>query len=189
MATAYTPPRNGVLFSVAYAEAIETANIKYAMLETFELHHPAFMQDGAHYVPRIVNDYVNFNAVLESTAIANPGEAVDFIACTVDATGPDESDSGAAPAVSISIDGVSSILAQQLDLATAALDPVLMTIRIYASNDPSAPAVLPVTTMTLRDVVVGETRVTARAVYFDATNQPFPRGEYRRSTHPGLSAR
>ena len=189
MATAYLPPRNGVTFSVAYAEAIETATVKRVMLETFELHHPAFLQDGVHYVPRVVNDFQDFNCVLEATAIANPGEAVTFTACAVDASGPDETESGEAPSVSISIDGVSSILAKQLDLATAALDPVRMTLRIYASDDPSAPAVLPVITMTLRDVVVGETRVTARALFFDATNQTFPRGEYTRAKHPGLSAR
>ena len=159
------------------------------MLETFELRHPGFRQDGAPYVPRIVNDHANLTATLEADAPVDAGQAVLFTACGVEASGPDETDSGEAPAISISIDGVSSLLADQLDYAATSLDPVLMTIRIYASDDTSAPAVLPVTTMTLRDVVVTETRVTARAVLFDATNQIFPRAEYTRAQYPGLSAR
>lgn len=189
MPTQYLPKRNGVSFSVAHAEAMETGTIKRAMLETFELRHPGFMQDGASYVPRIVNGYSDFTATLEADAVSDPGATVLFTAVKVEATGPDESDAGEAPSVAIAIDGVSELLAEQLNYAAASFVPVLMTIRVYASDDPSAPAMLPVTTMTLRDVVVGEVRVTARAVFFDPTNQAFPRKEYTRIEYPGLSAR
>ena len=63
------------------------------------------------------------------------------------------------------------------------------TERIYASDDLSGPAVTPVLTMTLRDVVVTDTRVTAKAVFYDPSNRGFPKQEYTTAQYPGLTAR
>lgn len=186
----FSTPVNGVSFSAAYAEAIGNARIDRVMLATYELLHPAFLDsNGALYAVRIVNDYADLTAVLESTAPLNAGTAVTFTALPVEVSGPDESDSGQTPAITFSIDGVSQLLVQQLDYALATLVPVTVTERIYASDDLSGPAVSPVLTMTLRDVVVSDTRVTARAIFYDPSNRGFPRQEYVRTQYPGLTAR
>ena len=43
--------------------------------------------------------------------------------------------------------------------------------------------------MTLRDVQVTDTKVTARAVFYDPSNRGFPRQEYSTALYPGLTAR
>jgi hypothetical protein len=183
------PARNGVAYSQAYAEAMSIAPVTRVMLETLEFRHSAFKDaTGALFAARIVNDHQDLTATLESTAPMNPSTAVVFSACPVQVQGPDETDSAEAPYIQISVDGVSLLLVTQLDYAISTLEPVLMTVRIFASDDTSGPAMLPVTTMTLRDVRVSETRVTAKATFYDPTNKGFPRQEYTSDLYPGLSA-
>lgn len=186
----FNSPLNGVSFSAAYAEAITTARIDRVMLPTYELRHPSFVDPvtGLAYAIRIVNDHQDLTATLEATAPVNPSTAVLFSALPVEVSGPDESDSGQTPAITFTIDGVSQLLVQQLDYAIAGLTPVTVTERIYASDDLSSPAVTPVLTMTLRDVQVTDTKVTARAVFYDPSNRGFPKQEYTSAQYPGLSA-
>lgn len=187
----FNPAVNGVAFSVAYNEAIATARVDRVMLATYELRHPAFVDPvtGLLYAARIVNDYADLVATLEASAPLNPSTAVTFTALPVEVSGPDESDSGATPSITIAIDGVSQLLVQQLDQAITTLVPVTVTERIYASDDLSGPATTPVLTMTLRDVIVTDTRVTAKAVFYDPSNVGFPRREYTSAEYPGLTAR
>ena len=187
----FTPPVNGVSFSAAYAEAIAVAPITRVMLPTYELRHPSFIDPatGLLYAIRIVNDHADLTATLEATAPVNPSTAVMFTALPVEISGPDESDSGTAPSITFTIDGVSQLLVQQLDYALAGLVPVTVTERIYASDDLSGPAVTPVVTMTLRDVLITDTRVTAKAVFYDPSNRGFPKQEYTTAQYPGLTAR
>ena len=187
----FTPPVNGVSFSAAYAEAIAVAPITRAMLPTYELRHPAFIDPatGLLYAVRVVNDHADLVAMLEATAPVNANAYVTFTALPIEISGPDESDSGQAPAITFAIDGVSQLLVQQLDYALATLVPVTVTERIYASDDLSGPAVTPVVTMTLREVVVTDTRVTAKAVFYDPSSRGFPRQEYTNAQYPGINAR
>lgn len=187
MAT-YQDPVGGVKFSEAYAEAIATARIDRIMLPTYEIGYYGDEWDRA-FVVRIVNDHTDLLATLEGSAPWNAGEEVLFTAMPVEVSGPDESDSGQAPSISISIDGVSTLLVEQLDKALVNFVPVTITERIYASDDTSAPAVLPVLTMTLRNVKVTETRVTAEAVFYDPSNRGFPKEEYTLDAYPGLTSR
>lgn len=179
----YLPSRGGVLLSEAYAEAAARARLDRVMLATYELRHSSFT------AVRIVNDYQNFTGTLEATAPVDPGAAVEFIALPIQISGPEEGDNNEAPAISITIDNVSRILAEQLDLAVASLEPIYITERIYASDEPEAPAVLPVLTLVLREAEVSENRVTARAAFYDPTNRGFPKQEYTTELYPGLSAR
>lgn len=186
----FNPPVGGVAFSQAYIESIAVARIDRVMLATYELRHPNFVDsNGALFAVRIVNDHADLFAQLEATAPLNASTYVTFTALPVEVSGPDESDSGTTPSISISIDGVSQLLVQQLDYALSALIPVTITERIYASDDPSGPAVTPVLTMTLRNVQVTDTRVTAQAYFYDPSNVGFPRAEYTIGQYPGLLAR
>lgn len=187
----FRPPVNGVSFSAAYAEAIAVAPISRVMLPTYELRHPSFTDPdtGLPTGIRIVNDHADLMATLEASAPVDAGATVLFKALPVEVSGPDESDSGQTPSITFAIDGVSQLLVQQLDYALAGLVPVTVTERIYASDDLSGPAVTPVLTMTLRDVVVTDTRVTAKAVFYDPSNRGFPAQEYTTDLYPGLTAR
>lgn len=177
--------------SEAFAEAISIARVDRVMLPTYELRHPSFIDPatGATYAVRIVNNQEDLVAKLEATAPMDAGAYVTFTALPVEVSGPDETDSGTTPAISFAVDGVSQLLVQQLDYALATLVPVTVTERIYASDDLSGPAVSPVLTMTLRDVVVTDTRVSANAVFYDPSNVGFPKQEYTTDQYPGLQAR
>lgn len=189
MAT-YSAARHGVTFSQAYEEAMAMAKLDYVMIDCYELRHSGFKNaDGTLYVPRIANNYDDVVATLEGDAPANPGETVTFIALPVTAGGMDESDSGQAPALTISFDGVSPLIVQQLDYALDGLEPIQISVRIYASNDFTAPAFLPVLHLTLRDVSISETKVTARATFYDPSNHGFPKQEFTQRRYPGLSSR
>ena len=188
---AYQAPVGGVAFSTAYAEAITTARIDRVMLPTYELRHPSFVDPvtGLLYAVRIVNDHADLTAKLESTAPMNASTYVFFKALPVEVSGPEESDSGTAPSIAFAIDGVSQELAAQLDYAIATLDPVTVTERIYANDDLTGPAVTPVVTMTLHDVQITDTRVTARAMNRDPSQRGFPKREFTTAEYPGLAAR
>lgn len=186
----YLPPINGVAFSQAYAEAMAVAPLRRAMLETLELRHSGFKnEDGSLFVPRIVRDDKSLFATLEATAPANPGETVEFSPLPFECSGLDETDTGVAPALVLAIDGVSQLLVRQLDYALDGIEPVLVTFRIFASDNAGEPATSVVPTMTLREVVVSDTRVTAKAIFNDPSNRGFPRREYSTGLYPGLTAR
>lgn len=174
----YLDELNGVTLSEAYAEAAAAAPIDRVILNTYELTHPTFAEPI-----RIVNDHAPLTATLET------GETVEFVACPVEIVAPEESDSGRSPTISVRIDGVSSILAGQLDAAIGTMDRIGIIERIYASDDTSAPAVLPPLRLTLREVSVSEMTVTATAGFDDPINIGFPAKSYTSGEYPGLSAR
>lgn len=174
----YLDAQHGVSLSEAYAEAAASAPAERLMHYTYELSHPLFDERIC-----IVNDFENLTATLEG------GDTVDFIACPVDVVGPDESDARKSPTISVKIDGVSSIVVGQLDKALGSLDKITITERVYASDDLSAPAVMPPLTLTLISVDVGETSVTAEAGFSDPVNLGFPAKEYTMREYPGMAAR
>lgn len=177
----YLDSQHGVSMSEAYAEAAASAPVHRVMLSTYELNHPSF--DKPLY---IVNDFENFSATLEPDG---GGGLVDFVACPVQVIGPEESDSQKAPTVQIRIDGVSALICKQMDLAAQSMDRITLVERIYASDDPSAPAIMPPLRLTLKNVQVGETTVTAEAGFADPVNRGFPSKDYLAREYPGLSAR
>ncbi len=182
-------PLNGASISAALAEAAAYAPVTRAMLETLSLSHSTFTDlAGAPDDVRIVNDHADLVATLEDAAPLHAGEAVTFSALAVGTQWPEESDEGT-PSFAITIDGVSGLVVQQLDRALSTLEPVLLTVRIYASDDTTGPANDPPLVLELAECTVTETRVTARAIYSDPVNRGFPGKDYVRDEHPGLSAR
>lgn len=173
----YLDQQHGVSLSEAYAEAAASAPAHRAMLATYELYSPTI---GSIY---IVNDHQPFTATLEDSS------EVEFVACPVEVVGAEESDDGRSPLVTVRIDGVSSLIVAQLEMAVGVMEKLTLTERIYASDDPSGPAVMPPLVLTLKEVEVSETTVTARAGFTDPVNRAFPGKEYLSREYPGLTAR
>jgi len=174
----YLDAQHGVSLSEAYAEAAAAAPVQRVMLATYALSHPAW--DAPLY---IVNDFEPFTATLETVQV------VEFIPCPVEVTPPEQSDEGKAPMLSVRIDGVSGHIVRQLDLASGTLDSITLTERIYASDDPSAPAIMPPLVLVLRNVEASETTVSGQASFGDPANTGFPGKDYLSREYPGLSAR
>lgn len=185
----YLDPVNGSAISEAYAEAMTSAPIRRVMLATYEFRHPNFLDEhGAVTAIRIINDFVNVTATLEADAPMDPGEAVEFTALPVTVTGPEEGDTGTVPSISLTVDGVSGHISEHLDQALLSAVPIEVTERIYASDDLTGPHRLPVITMILRGISVGDVTMSATASFFDTSNTTFPRKEYTTAEYPGLAA-
>lgn len=174
----YLDKRHGVSLAQAYAEAAASAPLERAILCTYELTHPSF---EAHIC--IVNAFEGISARLET------GEMVDFVACPVEVIPPAEKDDAEIPSITVNIDGVSAIIAEQLEQAARGSDLIQITERIYVSDDLSAPAVLPPLCLTLQNVTITSTRVSAQARFTDPSNTGFPKKDYLPREYPGLLAR
>lgn len=182
----YLPAVNGSKVSQAYAEAMASPPITRVMLATYEFRHPLFLENGVVTPIRIVNDFVDIQVRLEADAPFNASTVVVFTALPVTITGPEEGDTSSVPSISLVIDGVSGHISEQLDAALLSASVVHVTERVYASDALEAPARLPVITMILRAIVVGDVTVSAQASFYDPSNNSFPRKEYTPGEHPGL---
>lgn len=174
----YMDEAHGLTLSEAYAEAAASAPAGRVVHYTYELEHPSFTERIL-----IVNDFAPLTATLEN------GTQVEFVPCPVSVTGPEESDNAASPTIGVQIDGVSGIIAGRLDAAAKTFDRINIIERVFVSDDLSAPAILPPLKLTLREVEVNETSVTASAAFDDPINRGFPAKDYTSKEYPGLSAR
>ena len=180
----YQDPLRGVSFSEAYAEAMASAGIDDAELVLLEIYHP----DLAAPIYLALNDE-DVTATLESTAPRSASTAVLHHAIRLGHQLPEESDEAATPQATFWIDGVSSLVAAELEVAAQSLDPVELVVRSYMSSDLTAPAVLPPLRLELRDISVGETRVLATAAFADHGNQRFPGKVFLPSEYPTVQPR
>jgi hypothetical protein len=175
----YLNPINGVALSQAMAEAYASAPTQRAVLQTLTFTHSAFDSDV-----HVVADHAPFTAKLE-----NGVTEVTFQPVAVVVDWPEQSDSDAVPALRLSIDGVSQVVLPQLDLALSTIEPVLVTPRVYASDEPDGPAHNVAAVFELTSASVSETRVSCTAAIDDAANVSYPAVTFTRAMYPGLTSR
>jgi hypothetical protein len=102
---------------------------------------------------------------------------------------PEESDTAAAPEVTLSIGNVSGLMSEALRAARDSLVPWELTERVYASDDLSAPAMLPVLTLEVSRASIAGPLLKLTASYGDHTNVAVPRLTFKLTEYPGLTAR
>jgi hypothetical protein len=174
---AYLPPVTGVSYSTAMAEAVAHAPTGRAMLDTLTFSHSAL---GSPL--RYVADYADLSANLEDGSLSifsRSGFSVKL---------PEIGES-ASPTITATINGVSSAAGDMVGIASQGTEPVIMEHRLYASDDLSGPAVLPVLKMELISVPsITSTSLTLTAQFGDSGNRAFPRVTYNRTQYPGLVA-
>jgi len=181
----YQSPRHGVSLSDALAEAAAVAPIDRVVHSTFELWHP-LLPDGPIY---LVSDHEALLATIESTADRNAGVEVEFLAAPVRISRPEESDAAATPEIQLEADNVSGALSDALKITRGSLEPWVLIERIYASDDTSAPAVMPPMQMQLTNAEIAGAVARIRASFGDPVNVSVPRITFQRAAYPGLSAR
>lgn len=189
MAT-YLDPLQGVSLSEAAAEAIAVAPIGRAMLDTLEFWRSTFVdENGNPGAARVVCDKQDLLATLEADALVDGGAEVQFRAVGLRVVKPAENESAQSPTFEIELDGVSLHLIELLDEDLTSGEPVIMTHRVYASDDTTAPAVLPVLRMEVLSAVCTEGSARITCAFGDPINAGFPRVAYTRLQYPGLAAR
>ncbi|MEO8153556.1 MAG: DUF1833 family protein [Rhizobacter sp.] len=180
----YLPPRKGVSLSEAYAEAAAVAPLQRAMLHCYEVWHPTMAEPI-----RVVRNYVPLMARLEADAPRNSGELVEHLACAVKVERPAESDAASEPELAFSIDNVNGLLKQALDQARGSRDLWEVIERVYASDDTSAPALLPTLRLTFTQAQMKDGLASLTASYGDPVNVSLPRITFKPEEYLGLAAR
>lgn len=168
--------------SQAIKEAYASAPANVVIYHTLELRHPAFTAPI-----RVVRDFEDLTATLESSAPVNPGAVVTFVRFSFDFSKPEMSANGV-PQMSIEIDNVDRSIVANIEAALATTDLVEATYREYISTDLAAPQNDPPIRMTLMSITADVFRVKAVAGFPELMNRRFPSTEYDAETFPGLVA-
>lgn len=177
----FTGTYKAVRQSDAYKQAAAIAPVYRAMLFAYELWHPTLAAPVY-----FVNDDVDMTATIESTASRNAGTAQVFIGVRLAMQRPEESDSAGSPQVSLSREGISGVLASALATARGSLIPWELVERVYASDDLTGPAKLPVATYFLSAANLSAGGASVTAAYADPANVSVPRLTFRRESYPTL---
>ncbi|MCV0426200.1 MAG: DUF1833 domain-containing protein [Roseibium sp.] len=153
------------------------------ILETIELRHPAFLEEGSPIALRFVADGADHDLLLEADAVMNPGEVVTFAAMPFGLTPPSDEES-TVPEVKFWVDNVSSDVHEHLQEAVRVRSPVYVTWREYVVGQ-SGPQ-QSVDGIELRKVKVTSTRATATARPGNWSDRLFSK-IYDKETYPTLS--
>lgn len=166
----------------ALKEAYASAPATEVIMHTLEIRHPSFTTPI-----RVVRDHSDFTATLESSAPADPGAVVTFVAMAFDFMLPEIAKAGS-PEIEISLDNVSGEMIGYLDAAAQTSSVIEVTYRPYLASDPSGPQMDPPLTLVVRTITADIFRVRARAGYADLANRKFPSEVYDTERFVGLSA-
>lgn len=166
--------------TAAIKEAYAAAPSNVVIYHTLELYHSAFSSPI-----RVVRDYTDLTATLESTAPRNASTAVTFVAFNFNFSKPEVSPTGV-PTITIEIDNVDRSIVANIEAAIATTETVQVIYREFISTDLSAPQNNPPLTLTLMTITASLFKVTATAGFPDLMNKRFPTKEYDSETFIGL---
>ncbi len=169
--------------SEAIKEAYASAPDNVVILHTLELLHPAFTQPI-----RVVRDYQDLTATLESGAPQNGGQAVLFIGYAFDLVLPQMTEQTALPQIIVTIDNVDRAIVQNIEAAMTTTDVIQIIYRPYLSTDLSAPQMIPPMEFQVQSIQADVFQVRATCNYGDPANRAFPNEDFTLARFPGLAA-
>lgn len=164
----------------ALKEAYAAAPNDTVAYHTLEIYHPSFTTPI-----RVVRDFVDLTATLESTAPRDASQAVLFVGYAFDIVPPEVSTTGV-PQLQITIDNVSRDIMSNLESAVTTSTPITVIYRMFISTDLSAPQNNPPMTLTIVSISADVFKITATATFGDLVNKKFPSQSYTIETFPGL---
>lgn len=172
------------LMDEALKEAYANADTTEVVISTLELRHPAFTEPI-----RVVNDFVDIQALLETTAPENAGEVVTFRAFSFELTLPELTDEGI-PELNIKLDNVSREITQHIELAIGVPEKLEVIYRAYLASDltTAGPHNNPPLHLTITSIEATALSVDVTASLVDFVNKKFPTEEYDGNRFPGLLA-
>lgn len=173
--------RRGVTLSQAWQEGVASAPLYRVHLYAYELWHPTMTEPV-----RFVNNNEPVLARLESSAPRNPSEEVEFLACPLQMTRPEESDTAESPSVTLTRPDVAGLVKRAFDAARGSTSSWTIIERAYVSDDLSNPAILPpqVFEITVSSLSGAAARISA--AYDDENTDSVPRLTFKREEYPGL---
>lgn len=165
-------------FDEAIKEAYASNEDNKIILSTIEI-YPASLSPPA----RLVLDYVDFVATLESTAPVDPSTQVTFQKCQFQISLPESSDR--LPMLELSIDNVSQIIGQDIETAIDNQEVIPIIYREFIESDVSPEPHYVLKNMALKNISVGNS-VTGSLYFSDYTNRMFPNSFFTAERFPGL---
>ena len=169
----------------AIREAYASAPSDEVILDTLELRHPTFIEDGQPVAIRVVRNHQDIVARIEDDAPMNAGQAMAFKGVAFELRlAPIET--VAVPEMELAIDNVSTELMKHLDAAVQDPNPIACTYRPYLASDPLTPRMEQPPSFELRDVKASVMRVTGRCRVGMDLQRAFPHPVYTTSAFPGL---
>lgn len=172
--------------SAALREAYAIAPAGDITLATIELRHPLFIDDdGNPDSIWVVRDWTDLVATIEAGAPIKGGEEVTFRAFAFDVTLPPV-ENAPSPEIDVAIDNVDLRIIENLDLAIADGNKILICFRPYLTSDLSGPQMIPPPTFELRDVKVDSRTARGKARLDIDLSGVFPRRVYTAQEFPGL---
>ena len=164
----------------ALKEAYASAPNNTVAYHTLEIYHPAFTTPI-----RVVRDFVDLSAKLESTAPRDPSTYVTFVGYAFDIVPPEVSTTGV-PTCQITIDNVSRAIMSNLEAAITTNTPISVIYRMFLSTDLTGPQNNPPMALTIISIQADVFKITATATFGDLVNKRFPSQLYTIETFPGL---
>lgn len=174
--------RRGVTMSEAFQEACAIAPITRQMIYVYELWHPT-LSEPIYFA----NDNADLVAYIEAGADRNAGVLTTFLSCPLSASRPEEGDQPETPKLSLSRPDLAGVLKPLLDAARGSSLPWILIERLYASDDLTAPALLPPLQVELTSVDIVGSAVQIAAQFDDDGTLAVPAITFRRSEYPGLA--
>ena len=166
--------------SQAIKEAYASAPNTSVAYHTLEIYHPSFTTPI-----RVVRDFVDLSARLESTAPRDASTYVTFVGYAFDIVPPEVSSTGV-PSLQITIDNVARDIMANLELAVTTSTPITVIYRMFLSTDLTGPQNNPPMALTIISISADVFKVTATATFGDLVNKRFPSVTYNIETFPGL---
>jgi hypothetical protein len=166
--------------SQAIREAYASAPNTDVAFHTLEIYHPSFTTPI-----RVVRDFVDLSAKLESTAPRDASTYVTFIGYAFDIVPPEVSTTGV-PQCQITIDNVSRDIMANLESAVTTSTPITVIYRMFLSSDLTGPQNNPPMALTIISISADVFKITATATFGDLVNKRFPSQNYTIDTFPGL---
>lgn len=165
-------------FDEAIKEAYASNEDNKIILNTIEI-YPSSLSPPA----RLVLDYADFVATLESTAPVDPSSQVTFYKSQFKFSLPESSDR--LPMMELSIDNVSQIIGQDIETAIDNMEVIPIIYRQFIESDVSPEPHYILKNMTLKNINVGNS-VTGSLYFADYTNRQFPNDFFTAERFPGL---
>lgn len=173
--------RKGVTISEAWQEGVASAPLQRVHLYAYELWHPTMTEPV-----RFVNNNEPLFATLEAGAPRNPSEEVEFLACPLQMTRPEESDTAESPSVTLTRPDVAGLVKRAFDEARGSIDSWTIIERAYASDVLTAPALNPPQTFEITVSALSGSAARITAAYDDENSDSVPRLTFKREEYPGL---
>ena len=118
------------------------------------------------------------------TAILETGETVVFKACGMDVAKPARNADGAQD-LRFALSNVDGVVSTRIRAALAARQSMVVTLRVYLSNDLRAPVKRPLS-MVVKGGQWSATEVQITAGFMNILDTAWPRDRFNLSKHPGL---